>query len=199
MKTQSVVNYALIITGTLLVMIGLFRASPVTVNKSFLWSNIPPIIALVVMIAMAWYVGGMKAIVAGVEGTTRTTSTFMITLVSLMPLIAFGSVVAHHFEKPIAEALSGKTGFLWTIISAFTAPGGNTFSGIVNKLWAEHRELHPQLLYFMSVVPLVSFTIFVIRRLGLSAEIAITMYKVNWAIALLLAPVFWIYQRFFFK
>lgn len=198
MKTQSS-NLFLIAIGTIMIMIGVFRTYPISINKQFLWGNLPPVIVLICMVVITLRVGGMKFVMAGIDGTTKTTSSFLLTLITLMPLVAFGSVVAHHFEHSIAEALRGKAGFFWAIVSAFTAPGGNSLAGIVNRLWVTQRDLHPTLLYFMCVVPLISFTIFIIRKLGLNADIANAMYKTNWIIAITLAPVFWIYQKFFFK
>ena len=64
-------------------------------------------------------------------------------------------------------------------------------SRFVKKLW-ENRELRPMLLYFLTASPLISMAIYFIRSLGLDEEIAWAMYRVNFGLAVVLAPCFWI-------
>ncbi len=200
MKTSGL-NLCLILVGLALMMIGLYRTFPLKFDVRFLWGSGPMIIAFVVVIVLAAWTGGMKYLLAGFDGTIATSSSFMLTLVLLMPIIGFSAPVAHHFETAIGNALEGPFGYLWAIIASFLTPSSNAMSGVVGRIWVTNPNVRPVLLYFLNISALTSLTIFFIRQLGLGTEIAWQMYKTNWVSAIFMAPCFWvsakIVERFF--
>jgi len=195
MKT-GIQNLTLILSGLTILTVGLYRSFPPKINVGFLWNTLPTIVAFVMIVGMAIAVGGWKFLYAGIDGTMATASNFLIIIALLMPIIGFSVPLAHHFEHTIGEALRGPIGYVWGIAASFGVPGGNTLAGIISKLWQTQHHLRPLLLYIMTATPLISFTIFFIRKLGLGEEIALQMYKTNWIVAIGLAPMFWLFGKF---
>ncbi|HSX24560.1 MAG TPA: hypothetical protein VLG69_01185 [Candidatus Andersenbacteria bacterium] len=198
MKTSGI-NIALMVFGTICIGIGAFRAVPIKLDNKFWWQTGPLAVALIVIYFLSAWTGGTKFLKAGVDGTTAVTSSFLILLVLLMPVIGFSGPLAKYYESTIAGALESKFGYVWAMICAFISPGGNAFSGVIANLWPDKPALRPLLLYFLTVVPLTSFTIFYIRCLGLGEEIGAEMYRVNWFVAVWLAPLFWAYGKWFYR
>ena len=198
MKVSSA-NMGLVLTGLILITIGLYRACPPKVDSKFLWNVGPMVAAFIVIVFAAWYFGGRKFIGVGLDYTMATTSGFLPTLVLLMPIIGFSMPLTHYFEQSISTALEGRFGYFWALLTAFGSPGGSALTGVVARLWVVKHQLHTVLLYFLSVVPLVSLTIFYIRQIGLGTDIAKEMYRINWFIAIGLMPCFWIYDKFRYR
>ncbi len=192
-------NIALMIIGTTFIGIGAFRAFPQKFDNKFWWQTGPLLVAFVVIISLSAATGGIKFLKAGIDGTTAVTSSFLILLTLLMPVIGFSGPLAKYYESTIAGALESKLGYVWALVCAFISPGGNAFSGMIANLWPDKPALRPLLLYFLTVVPSISFTIYYIRCLGLGEEIGAEMYRVNWFIALWLIPCFVIYGKWFYR
>jgi len=200
------------LTGTFLVFAGAWSIFPpkiinkVTQNdeitrhmdKQFFWLNVPIAIMLVVVVALAIGTGGRQSFKTGIDATVATTSGFALMLVILMPVMGFSIPVFKYFEAVIIRALEGPFGYAWALVSAFIVPGGNTMSAVVQKIWTTKPVLRPLLLYFLTITPLISATIYFVRTLGLGKEITTAMYKTNWIVAIGLYPCFRIYARFFF-
>lgn len=197
MKT-SLFNLGLVLGGVLITCVGLFRAYPIKMDARFMWSSGPMILALIITLTLAIGIGGTKFFLAGMESTVRTSAGFILIIALLMPVIGFSTPIAHHFEDAIGQLLSGRFGYPIAFITALIAPSGNSFAALVTKLWTT-KELRPLLLYFMTVTPLASISIFYIRRLGLSSEIVGAMYRANLSIALGAMPFFWIWGKFFMQ
>jgi hypothetical protein len=189
----------LILAGLVLLTAGLYRAFPPKINTQFLWNNIPSALVLVLMGIALWKINDPQLIKAGTNATLRTSSAFLITLVTLMPLIGFGTVLAHHYQSHLADIVLGPFRYLWVMLSAFGVPGGSAASGPISQMWISHPESRPVLLYFLSSTPLICFTIYMVRKLGLPEDISWAMYKVNWTLAICQMPCFWIYEKFFYK
>ncbi len=188
------VNLCLVVGGLLMMGIGAYRSYPLKIGVPFALLNGGPFAMLVIFIGMASWAGGMPYAVRGVQGAVQVTASYLPMMVMLFPLISFGEVVATHYHEPLSKALSGTFGYFGTFAAAFLLPGGNTASGFVKKAWADPL-IRPQLLYFLTVSPLVSWNIFLIRQMGLGAGIASAMYKTNFAVALAIAPFFWAWSR----
>jgi hypothetical protein len=194
MKT-SFVDVSLIAGGLILLATGLWRAFPLKISTQFVWNTLPMLVVFVVCVVWIVSIGGTELLGKGMDVTLATSSSFLLTIALLMPLIGFGTIIAKHYEIGIARALTGPFGYPCAIASSFLSPSGNALSGVVVKMW-DKRELRPLLLYFLTVVPLVSVTIFYVRQLGLGIEITKMMYRVNWIVAVGLWPCFWIWGKF---
>ena len=190
-------NATLIVVGLIMLCIGLFRTFPVKLDVKFAKANVPYFAALLVIIFVTCQTMGTSGIVKGVNSTLAVSSGFLIMLLVLMPLIGFGGGLAEYFQKYIVEAIKGPLGYFWGIVTGFAAPGGNSLSGALNTLWNSSPELRPRVIFMLSTVPLTSFSIYMIRALGLNAEVAWEMYKVNWGITVfLILPAFIAYEKF---
>jgi hypothetical protein len=135
----------------------------------------------------------------GIDGSMDIFSKFFFTVFLLMPLIGFSMALTPAIQDKVIWLLKGWTGWVAVVPLSFVSPGGSGFSGIIMHMWYAARELRPLMLYFMTVTPLIAFTIFQIRSLGLGPEIAKKMYLLNWASAVWLLPMFLLYKRFIFK
>jgi hypothetical protein len=197
MKT-SLFDLGLIISGLTLLTTGLLRAFPIKVNTAFLWNTAPMVVAFLIMTTMIIKIGGLQLAGKALDASINTASSFLITMVLLMPIIGMGMLIARHYEAGIARALESAFGYPIALVSSFVSPSGSALSGLVVKMW-DRRHLRPLLLYFMTVVPLISLTIFYIRQLGLGTEITKAMYRTNWIVAVGLWPCFWIWGRFFYR
>lgn len=198
MKT-SLYNITLIIVGVVITCIGLFRTYPIRFDTKFIWSNGPMILGLLLTVVLVMKVGGAKSFNSGMDATVGVAASFMPMLILLIPLIGLSVPLAHHYGPKIGEMLGSRFGYLAAFFTGLAAPSGNAFASVIAKLWTEKVELRPLLLYFLSVVPLTSVSIFYIRKLGLGDDVATAMYKCNLAIAVILMPGFWLMGRFLWK
>ncbi len=196
-----------IIIGTILIFMGIWSIFPPKIidhvkhrmDEQFFWLNVPIAIMLLIIIGITFWTGGISAAKAGVDATVATTSAFGLMLVILMPVMGFSVPVFKHFETIIIRALEGPLGYGWAFLTAFVVPGGNTMSNIVKSIWTEKPNLRPVVLYCLTMTPLIGWTIYFVRSLGLGREISREMYRINWYAAMWLTPFFMIWAKFFFK
>ena len=139
-------------------------------------------------------IGGVPALEKGTRMTMNLTSQYMPLFLTIIPTMAFGSIVANEYGGFFQNLLSGRFGFVGAFLAAFFSPTSSAFAGFVKEYWA-NKELRTVLLYFLTVTPLVSYNLFIIRQMGLGAEIAATMYKVNFISAVWLLPFFWAWNK----
>ncbi len=214
MKSFALNNMMLVLIGLALIATGLFRQHPIKIDKPFLWNTVP-MAAMFLLVIWAAYVfnktpvsimkeGKMvidtrTAFERGVAGSMKTSSQFFFTIAILMPLIGFSTALTPIFQAKIVKALEGWTGWVVVFPLAVISPGGSGFSGVVLHLWKVAKQLQPLMLYFLTVTPLIAYTIFQIRALGLGTEIANKMYLMNFVSAIWLMPLYLIYGKFFFK
>ena len=189
-------NLILIVAGLIAVFTGVYRAFPVKLGMRFFLNGGGPLfIILIGFIVLTYKIGGiMKVQDEGLSSTLKISAQFLPMLVLLLPVIGFGSVIAHHFKESL-EGIMTNHGFLESFVAAFITPGSNSVAKFVETLWRT-PSFRPQLLYFLTATPLVSWQIFLIRQMGFGWEIAATMYKVNFAVAIGLIPVFFLWSKF---
>lgn len=181
----------LIVGGLLLAGVGLYRAVPLRLDTRFLIGNGPLLLIFTVLTILTLRIG---AIDGALKGTLVISSQFAPMLLMLFPIMGLGAVLAKHYEEPLQAMMGGRWGYPGTFFTAFVAPGGNSLAKFIETLWVT-RSLRPQLLFFLTATPLVSYQILLIRSMGLGSEIAFAMYKVNVTVAILLVPIFWLWGR----
>ncbi len=211
MKTTNVV---LVLVGLACLALGLFRQFPIRIAGQFLWNVVPMTAMLALVIVLACKYNNVQATVMvagkqvtydgtalerGVTETMRTASSFWFTIVLLIPLIGFSTAITPIFQNQISKMLAGWHGWLYSIPLAFSSAGGSGWAGPIKHMWHAVRSSQPLLLYILNITPLVGFTIFQIRILGLGPEIANRMYLMGFVSAIWLIPMFLIYKFFFFK
>ncbi|MEI6396754.1 MAG: hypothetical protein WCO48_01635 [Candidatus Taylorbacteria bacterium] len=208
-------NIVLVLIGLACIAVGLFRQYPIRISSSqFLWNVVPMAAMLVLVICLAYkyndvpvsvLINGKSipysgtALGRGLNETMRIASSFWFTIVLLMPLIGFSTAITPVFQEQITKMLTGWQGWFCSIPLAFTSAGGSGWIGPIRHMWFAVKQSQPLLLYILNITPLVGFTIFQIRILGLGPEIANKMYIMGFASAIWLIPMFLIYKIFFFK
>lgn len=190
----SIENIGCIFVGMALLLFGVYRACPVEVNKKFLLQSVPLLVMAGIMVAFAFHLGGMKWITTGVKDSLKVTGSFLPMIAGLFVVLGFSDIISRHYNDGIKEMLSGKFGYFGVFVSSFAAPSANALAKFVESLWHE-QSLRPQLLYCLTVTPLLSWNIFLIRQMGLGTEIALQMYKANALAAIGLMPVFWMWGK----
>ena len=113
-------------------------------------------------------------------------------------MIGLSTPIAAHYGPSLSKLLSGRFGYPVALGASIVSPSGNAFAGLIKGLWS-NKGLRPLLLYFTTVTPLTSISIFYIRKLGVGEEIAWEMYRASLFSALCLLPLFWILGRFFYR
>jgi len=208
------INIVLVLVGLVCVALGLFKQYPVKWDDRFKWNVIPMAAMLVLVIGLAYKYNDIPvsimvkgkmvpwdgtAIERGVNETIKIGSSFWFTIVLLMPLIGFSTSITPVFQSQISKMLDGWIGWVCSIPLAFSSAGGSGWAGPIKHMWVVAKHSRPLLLYILNITPLVGFTIFQIRILGLGPEIANRMYVMGFASAIWLIPMFLIYKFFFFK
>lgn len=191
-------NMALVAVGFVLFTVGIYRLAPISLERKvltgFLIQSVPLCLALLVVLIWTYKVGGGATLVKGLIGTFRVTSAFLPTIFFLFPVMAFGAVLASHYQAEINHMLEGAWGFAGTLFAAFVVPTANAVAGPIKICWSipSHR---PLILYFLTSAALVCWPVFFFRALGLTWEIGMQMYKVNWIVAVVILPGFWMWSR----
>lgn len=189
------INAILIIMGLTLFAVGIYRETPVSLDRKFLLSNGPMITIFLILLAICFLAGGDRYVKAGLENTLFSIAHYMPMLAMIMLMFGFSMVAAKHFQPQLDQLLSGQAGYLGVLTAAFLSPTSTGLAKFVDILWS-NPELKIKLLYFLTATPLISINLFFIRQIGLGPEIAWTMYKMNFAIAILLLPFFWLWGKF---
>lgn len=184
-------NIGLMIAGTSLLATGLFRSFPLSFNRGFWIQNgllIGIIAIIIVWLAIKW---GPDELLRGMRYTIQTTSQYTPMLSLFFIAMGFGFVLSTHYNDWLKELVAGKWGLPGTLFGAFIIPSSNAVAKTIEMLWQEPTA-RGTVLYFLSVTPLASLNIFMIRQMGFGHEIAAAMYKTNLVIAVALIPFFWI-------
>ncbi len=160
------------------------------------WSSGLLAAAFTSLIVASLALGGRKMLTEGLWHSVNVHAAYFPMLLFLMPVIGLSIPVTRHFTELITETLSSPMGYLYAFLSAFFAPPGNGFAGAISSMWS-NKALHPILLYFLTVVPLLSYPLYQLRMIGLGSEIGWRMYRIDIWVALWLIPFFWVYGKFF--
>jgi len=199
MKT-SLSNLVLIAIGLLFLSIGLWRTIPIDLSNPKFWKGSwPMIMAFMVTISTAIWVGGTKGVIEGADQSIGITARYLLTLMLLFPIMGFSIPILKHFESEIVMKLQGPFGYLWTFLCSLLSPSSTAFGPLVRRLFENHPALRPMLMYFLTVVPQISLSIFVFRSMGLGNDLGYEMYKLSFIIGILLMPCFWFYGKFLYK
>jgi len=187
-------NLLLIFTGIALLSIGIYRICPVQVDKKFLWSNGPIILAFVILAIWGFAIGGRKYFQIGLNDSLVVTSQFLPMRISIMLVMGFSIVITKHHEIIFGNMVSGKFGLIGIFFASILSPTSTAFAKFVEVLWS-NPATRVQLLYLLTAAPLVSINLFFVRQIGLGPEIAAVMYKTNFAVAVGLLPIFWVWSK----
>lgn len=184
-------NLFMVVTGLSLLCLGIYRIVPLRFNRAFMLANGPIIFLFLVALVTVLCLGKLGD---GLRSTIGVTASFLPLMITLFPLMGLSAVIASRYEDGLTSMLAGNFGYPGTLLAASVTPGGNSVAKFVETLW-QNPSLRWKLLFFLSVVPLVSFHIFLIRQMGFSTEIAWAMYRCNIIIAVVLVPVFWLMEK----
>jgi hypothetical protein len=191
-------NMALIVIGLAAFAAGLYRIAPLSLERKaltgFLIQTVPLGVAFLAVIIWTRAVGGGAAMERGFIGTLRITSGYLPTMLFLFPVMAFGAVLAGHYQADIDRMLAGAWGYVGTLFAAFVVPTSNAVAGPIKACW-DNPSSRPLLLYFLTSAALVCWPIFFCRTIGLSWDIGLQMYKANWVVAIAIMPGFWMWGR----
>ena len=187
-------NIGLILVCLTGLTIGLYRQFPVTFDSKFLLQWAPLAAVSVVIGIVLFWKGGSTLFFHALNATGKVSASYFPTLVWFLPVMGFSVVLATCYKEEIKEALQGKWGILGTFFASGLAPSGQALAGFIRELW-DISTLRPKLLYCLTITPLISWNIFIIRQMGLGWDISWRMYVVNFAIAIFLALPFWIWSK----
>lgn len=191
-------NLMLFFGGVFLALVGLYRIFPIKLRGPALFplivQTLPLGLAFVIALVWTFRIGGLNELEKGFLGSFRVTASFFPVIALLFPLIAFGGVIASHYQSNINAMLMGKSGPIGTLIAAFVVPTTNAVAEPVKMCW-ENPSFRPLLLYFLNASSLVCWPILFFRILGLTPEIGVKMYLTNWVVAISLLLPFWLWSR----
>lgn len=189
------INLLLIVIGTILLMVGLYRLCPIQIDKRFLWSNGPIFLAIFILVIWGLIVGGPAYFRIGVWDSLWMTASYLPMLIGIMLVMGFSIVITKHHEAVFGEMITGKFGLAGVFGASMLSPTSSAFAKFVEIMW-NTPGTRVQLLYLLTAAPLISINLFFVRQIGLGPEIALVMYKTNFAVAAGLLPIFWIWSKF---
>jgi hypothetical protein len=188
-------NLILIGIGVSFILLGVYRACPLKIIGIGSWViTLSMPVCIVIFVLWALSIGGTPALVKGTEKSLQMTSLYLPLLLTFIPVMALGTVIATYYANFFHDVIGGRFGFIGAFLAGSISPTSNAFYGFVQEYWTK-PELRAVLLYFLTVTPLLSYNMFIMRQMGLGDEIAIAMYKANALSALWLMPFFWAYGK----
>lgn len=187
-------NLLLIFAGIVLLALGLHRACPVSIDKKFMWSNGPIVLAFIALAIWALIIGGWEYFRIGMKDSLAVTSQFLPMLMGIMLVMGFSIIITKYHEITFGNLVSGKYGLLGVFIASVFSPSSTAFAKFVEIMWPT-PEARVQLLYLLTATPLVSINLYFVRQIGLGKEIAAMMYQVNFVVAIGLLPFFYVWSK----
>ena len=189
-------NTLLIVSGSVLICLGIYRENAITNFRSFFYTNGPIFTIFLMLFLWLSLLGGKSYATQCEKITLQMASLYLPMMFMLIPIMGVGMVVSDHYQNEISELLRGKYGYIGSLGAAFASPTSVALSKFVESIWV-NKAVRPQLLYLLTATPLVSWNILLIRQMGLGWNIAMVMYKTNWIVAVGLMFPFWIWGKFF--
>lgn len=193
MKTH-IPQIVMIGSGLVLLGAGTYGIVPFKLTPRILWSAGILAAGCIALTILSLHLGGIQMVKEGLWHSVNVQGLYYPMLVFLMPVIGLSIPVTKHFQPLIIQSLSGPGSYLYALGAAFFAPPGNGFAGAVTTLW-QTQPLQPVLLYFLTVVPLLSVPLYKIRVIGLGPDICAQVYLADISVAIFLIPYFWAYSK----
>ena len=188
-------NISMILAGSVLICLGVYRENAITNFRAFLYTNGPIFTVFCVLLVWVLLLRGRSYAMQCERVTLQMAGLYLPMMFMLIPIMGVGIVVAGYYQHGIADLLYGKYGYLGSLGAAFASPNSVALSKFVEAVWS-NKAIRPKLLYLLTATPLVSWNILLIRQMGLGWEIAMVMYRTNWIVALALIPPFWFWGKF---
>lgn len=161
--------------GFVLLLTGLLRIVPLTIDRRFWIQNGPLMLMLAIIFALVGCFGEKKDFVQWGSRSLIFWSSFMPLLVLLFVVMAGGGVITTLFGKEIQGFLE-RHHVLTPLIGSLIAPTTNSVSAIVEKAW-EIVSLRPMLVFFLQASAMMSIPLFNMRALGyVNSEVSAKMY-----------------------
>jgi hypothetical protein len=194
---------ALIVGGTVLLAIGLYRTVPLKFDRYFYLQN-GPLAAILALACAIFFLGRARPEGSIAEWSTVTlglAGRFLPLIILLCLVMGVGGILSRVYSDEIVSFLN-RHHLLAPLAGSFLAPSPNTMVPLIEKLW-DNRAFRPMFLYFLQAASLASLPLFMLRQLGFSnSEISIKMYLTGCIVAIVYFPFMrpvcaaadWIYE-----
>lgn len=129
-------NIVLLTVAAALIALVTYRMGLIQLNRRFCLDLLPNLaLAVVLMVALYFWAGGMHGVKLGALAGVKVTLKFVPLLVVVFWAVGEASLLIEMHKEWVREALGGKYGLIGAFLAAMVMPSGMTGLPIVADLW----------------------------------------------------------------
>jgi hypothetical protein len=176
-------NVSLVIIGTFILALGLYRMFPLQLNRSFMFLNGPLALMLIAGFVLIYREHDVALFEKWGMRTAVTAGGFLPLMVLLCAVMAAGGVISHIHEADIQSFLI-RHPVIGPFVAALITPTSNSLVPVVETAW-KSPALQPMCLYYLLASVQMSIPLFALRSFGFSAgsAIPIQMYAMGFIVS----------------
>lgn len=164
-------NIVLLTVAAALIALVTYRMGLIQLNRRFCLDLLPNLaLAVVLMVALYFWAGGMHGVKLGALAGVKVTLKFVPLLVVVFWAVGEASLLIEMHKEWVREALGGKYGLIGAFLAAMVMPSGMTGLPIVADLWDKGAD-KKVLITFIVVSSLIGMQIVLFRQPILGWEI----------------------------
>ncbi|MES2315082.1 MAG: hypothetical protein V4524_04080 [Patescibacteria group bacterium] len=188
-------NLMLIIVGTAIMALGLYRTFPLKFNRTFMILNGPLAIMLIIGLIIVYREHDSSLFGKWSARTAMAAGGFLPLMILLCMVMAIGVIISQVHQTGIQTFLA-RHPVIGPFVAALITPTSNSLVPIVETAW-KSPELQPMCLYYLIASVQMSVPLFALRSFGFSegSPIPMKMYAMGFIVSIfmlvLMKPIFW--------